>query len=161
MAGAVFAAGIFITMIPVGMFVVDRDLEAGSGKFSYSTLFGVITSGLLFLSLVIAGIIYRNKPAYHKRFMLLATIVVLWPAWFRFRHYFPAVPRPDIWFGLILADSLIIFAWIHDYIKLKRIHPVLLIVGSLIIIEQTFEVLTFGSPLHQDISEWIYNTIKS
>ena len=134
-------------MIPAGMYVVKRDLSQQVGEASYSSLLGVITSGILFLTLVIIGLLKRNNSESHKRFMLLSVIVVLWPAWFRFRHYFPSVPRPDIWFALVLADSLIIIAWIWDKLKNGRIHPVLKFVGLFIILEQTFEVLVFDSPI--------------
>jgi hypothetical protein len=108
--GLFIAAGLAVTLIPVGIFTVRRDLANGFGDTAYMGLLGNLMSGLLFFSLVLAGIIKRNKLDYHKRLMLLATIVILWPAWFRFRHYFPSVPRPDIWFGWVLADSLIVIA---------------------------------------------------
>jgi len=154
--GIFIAAGVMITMIPVGKFVVDRDLSQGLGEFSYSSLLGVITSGLLFFLLVLMGILKRNDSATHKRLMLLATIVVLWPAWFRFRHYFPTVPRPDIWFALVLADSLIIIAWIWDKVRNGKIHPVLLYIGLFIILEQSFEVIAFDSPTWRSVAKWLY-----
>ena len=91
--------------------------------------------------------------------MLLATIVVLWPAWFRFRHYFPSVPRPDTWFALVMADSLIIVAWVWDKLRNGKIHPVLKYVGLFIILEQSFEVVAFDTPLWRDIAKWIYNIL--
>jgi hypothetical protein len=155
--GLFISAGVMITMIPAGMHVVKRDLSQGVGEASYASLLGVITSGILFFSLVLAGMVKRNNPASHKRFMLLSIIVVLWPAWFRFRHYFPSVPRPDIWFGLVLADSLILIAWIWDKLSNGKIHPVLKYAGVFIVLEQTFEVLVFDSPVWQNMAKWIYS----
>lgn len=157
--GLFIAAGVLITMIPAGAHVVTRELNQGVGETAYSSLLGVITSGLLFFSLVIAGVLKRNNSAAHKRLMLLATIVVLWPAWFRFRHYFPSVPRPEIWFALVLADSLIIVAWIWDKLKNGKIHPVLLYVGLFIILEQSFEVWVYDGPVWRSIAMWIYNLL--
>lgn len=159
--GLLIAAGLSITMIPTGNFVVDRELKQGLGEFAYSNLLGVITSGLLFFALVLAGIFTRQKPETHKRLMLLATIVVLWPAWFRFRHYFPSVPKPEIWFGLILADSLIIISWMWDKIKNGSVHPVLKYIGTFIIIEQSLEVALFGTPTYQLVAKWFYNLLYS
>ncbi len=159
--GLLIAAGISITMIPAGISVVHRDLDKGLGDFAYSSLLGVITSGILFFSLVLAGILNRRRPEIHKRLMLLATIVVLWPAWFRFRHYFPSVPMPEIWFGLVLADSLIIIAWVWDKIKNGIIHPVLKYVGSFIIIEQSLEVAFFGTLTYQVAAKWFYDLLYS
>lgn len=155
-SGIFIAAGVTVTMIPAGLFAVQKELAQGFGENAYSALLGVITSGILFFSLVVAGVVNRNRPGFHKRYMLLATIVVLWPAWFRFRHYFPSVPRPEIWFALVLADSLIVFSWMWEKIKYGHIHPVLKYVGLFIILEQTFEVLVFNSPPWQSLSKWAY-----
>lgn len=159
--GLLIAAGITVTMVPAGIFVVHRELSQGLGNTAYSGLLGVVTSGLLFFALVVVGIINRNKPDYHKRLMLLATIVVLWPAWFRFRHYFPSVPRPDIWFALVLADSLIVIAWIWDKLKNGHVHPVLKFVGAFVIIEQCFEVIMFDTPKYQIVAKWLYSLMAA
>ena len=88
--------------------------------------------------------------------MLLATIVVVWPAWFRFRHYFPSVPNPEIWFALVLADILIIVAWLWDKWKNGKVHPVLKNVGLFIILEQSFEVFAYDSPVWQQFAKEVY-----
>ena len=116
-------------------------------------------SGIMFFTLVLVGTLKRRVPESHKRLMLLATIVVLWPAWFRFRHYFPSVPRPEIWFALVLAYSLIIFAWIWDKLKNGLVHPILKYVGLFIILEQTFEVFAFDSPIWRQIAKWSYGLL--
>lgn len=153
--GIFIAMGVAITIVLVGRYVVMRDLPA-QGDLAYATFLGNISSPLLFASLVAAGIMNRNKPAMHKRWMLLAMIVVLWPAWFRFRHFFPGIPRPDIWFGWVLADSLIVIAWIWDRLRNGLIHPVLLWGGLFIILEQGFEVWAFGSDGWLVVAKWMY-----
>lgn len=155
-AGLFIAVGVAVTMIPAGMFEVSRSLKTGGGDFAYSTIFGVCTSALMFLSFVLAGIVYRKKGAIHKRLLLLATIIVLWPAWFRFRHYFPSVPNPEVWFGVVLSDSLILVAWLCEYFTRKKLHPVLLFGGLFIIIENSIEVYCFGNETWQSISKTIY-----
>lgn len=159
-SGIFIAAGVMITMIPAGAVEVSRNLRLGMGESAYSTLTGVLTSGLLFFLLVLAGIWQRKKPEAHKRWLLLSTILVLWPAWFRFRHYFPGVPRPDIWFGIVLADSLILVAWIRDYIKMGRIHPVLKYAGLFLILEQSTEVLLFDSPNWRSLAKTVYDFLQ-
>ena len=159
--GLFIAAGVIITMIPAGMYVVQRDLKKGFGDSAYSSLLGVISSGIIFFSLVVTGILKRRQPEFHKRLMLLATIVVLWPAWFRFRHYFPSVPRPDIWFALILPYSLIIIAWIWDKLKNGSVHPILKYIGLLIIFEQTFEMAAFDSLIWRQLAKWSYNLLSN
>ena len=148
----VITVGILLTMLPTGLFQVRKDLSRGLGGTAYSSIFGVLTTAIMFAILVGAGLYFRKRPKLHKRLFLLATIILLWPAWFRFRHYFPSVPRPDIWFALVLADSLILFAWIADKITWGKIHPVLLYGGLLIIAEHCFEVLCFDSKVWRKIS---------
>ena len=157
----IVAIGTAVTTVLIGKYSVEKELANGLGETAISLIVGTITSALLFLSLVIAGYIKRKRADTHKRLMLLATIVVLWPAWFRFRHYFPSVPRPDIWFALVLADSLIIIAWIWDKLVNGRIHPTLLYVGLFIIAEQSFEVWMFDSPGWRVVSNQVYNVLSS
>ena len=144
-AGLAIALGIMATMLPVGLFQVKRDLALGLGDTAISPIVGVATTAMVFGLLVGMGFVYRKKPKVHKRLLLLATIVLLWPAWFRFRHYFPSVPRPDIWFGVVLADSLIVLAWVVDRITHGKVHPVLLYGGLLIIVEHVCEILLFDT----------------
>jgi len=157
----VIALGIVLTMLPVGNYAVQKELGQGLGATAISGIVGVVTSGLLFLSLVIAGLMNRKRPSSHKRLMLLANIALLWPAWFRFRHYFPAIPNPEIWFAVVLADSLIVIAWIRDKKVSGRIHPVLLYIGGLIIAEHIFEVLAFDSKGWREVAGFIYSRYNS
>ena len=154
------ALGIIATLLPVGLFQVNRDLKNGLGEIAISEIVGVVTTGLMFATLVTLGFINRKKSKVHKRLMLLATIVVLWPAWFRFRHYFPAVQRPDIWFAVVLADSLILVAWIGDKINHGKIHQVLLYGGLLIIMENVAEILLFDTATWRHVAHSIYNFLS-
>jgi hypothetical protein len=88
--------------------------------------------------------------------MLLATLELLWVAWFRFRHFFPSVPRPDFWFGVVLADSLIVIACIWDKLANGKVHPVLGYIGALLIAEDIFEVIMFDSPTWRGVAKMIY-----
>lgn len=159
MSGLVIAIGAALTMPIVGVFEVQKELPA-QGASAYSDIVGTVTSSIMFLGIVIAAILNRKKnPQTHKRLMLLATILILWVAWFRFRHYFPSVPRPDIWFGLVLPDSLIIVAWIWDKYVNGKLHPVLSWVGTFIIVEQTFETIMFNSPAWQSLGKGIFDVL--
>jgi uncharacterized membrane protein YiaA len=154
--GIFIAVGVSVTMLPAGLHQAQRELKEGLGETAISGIVGTLTSAIIFLSLVIAGIVNRNNSEWHKRLMLLATIVVLWPAWFRFRHYFPSVPRPDIWFAVVLADSLIVISWIRDKIVNNKVHPALIYVGLFIIIEHIFEVITFDNTSWRYFARLIY-----
>lgn len=143
--GLFLALAIVWSMLPVGLFQVRRDLSKGLGDIAISQIIGVATTAIMFGVLVATGYLYRRRPKIHKRLLLLATIILLWPAWFRFRHYFPSIQRPDIWFAVVLADSLIVLSWIVDKMTFGKIHPVLLYGGLFIIAEHIFEVLMFDT----------------
>jgi hypothetical protein len=156
------AVGVALTMIPAGVFQATREAAAGGGSTAISSLLGTVTSALMFVALVAAGIAAapRNREA-HARWLLLATLVVLWPAWFRFRHWFPSVPRPDIWFAVVLADVWIVVAMARDWHVRGAVHPVLAWAGSAVILEQSFEVLAFDTPLWRNIALVLYGWLRS
>ncbi|MBO9595597.1 MAG: hypothetical protein J7599_22030 [Niabella sp.] len=159
LGGIPVALGVFITLFFVGRYTVDKQLANGVDPSDYNDLPGVITGAVLFFVLVCAGIISRKRGSCHKRYLLLATIVVLWPAWFRFRHYFPHVPYPEYWFALVLPYSLIVLAWIWEYYKYRTIHPVLKWIGVCIIAEQTLEQLAYDTPIWRSLSKGLYDML--
>ncbi|MCK7590601.1 hypothetical protein M0G43_08455 [Subsaxibacter sp. CAU 1640] len=156
-AGLFIALAAGITIMPAGLYAVQKELKSGLGDTAISGIIGNCTTALMFLGLVIAAIVYRKNGAVHKRLMLLSVIVLLWPAWFRFRYYFPSVERPDIWFAVVLADSLIIISWIWDKLANGKIHPVLLYVGGAIILEHILEVIYFDSTPWRFVAKHMYN----
>lgn len=159
-AGIAVALGAAVTMIPAAMYQIERDLAKGLGDTAVSSIVGVITSAIIFFGLVAAGVIYRKRPQIHKRLMLLATLTLLWPAWFRFRHFFPAVPRPDIWFALVLADLFIVLAIAWELFFYRKVHPVLLYVGMFIMAEHVIEVVNFDGPSWRAMAAFIYSVVK-
>ncbi len=68
--GIFIAGGTALTILPVGMYAANRDIKQGLGETAISGIVGVVTSAIMFLGIVIAGIVNRNKPATHKRLML-------------------------------------------------------------------------------------------
>jgi hypothetical protein len=158
-AGLPLAIGVATTMLPAGVFQATRDAAAGAGPTGISVILGVVTSAILFVALVVAGILTRKNRDAHARWMLLATLVVIWPAWFRFRHWFPTVPRPEVWFALVLADVWIVIAMVRDRVTRGAIHPVLLWGGTAVIVEQSLEVVMFDSPAWRGAAQWLYRLL--
>lgn len=157
--GVIIAIGITITLIPVGLYQVEKELNQGLGQTAISSIIGTTTSAILFITIILFGILKRNKPSTHKRLMLLATILLLWPAWFRFRHIFPSIPNPEIWFAIVLADSLIIISIIWDKVTYGNINPTLLYFGLFIILEHTVEAFMFGTTLWAELANRIYGIL--
>jgi hypothetical protein len=157
---AFIAVGAAVSIIPASLYQIERELKEGAAQSSISSIVGSVASAAMFLSLVILAIVYRKRAQVHKRLMLLATILLIWPAWFRWRHYFPSVERPDIWFAVVLADSLIIVAFIWDWLRNKRIHPALLCAGLFIIAENVIEIFLFDSRWWRVIANALYNFLR-
>lgn len=156
----IVAPGACISSIPAALYQCKRELGEGAGQIAISSFLGSLTSGCIFLFLVAFAVGYRKRPQIHKRLMLLATIILIWPAWFRWRHYFPSVQRPDIWFAVVLSDSLIIVAFIWDWLKNKSIHSSLLFTGLFLIAEHCMEIIFFNSSGWRTIANSIYTTLK-
>jgi hypothetical protein len=159
-AGLVLALTVAASAVPVGLYAVDRDLRAGLGATAVSSLVGTVTAMVIFLGLVAAAIAFRRRPAAHKRLMLMATIVVLWPAWFRLRHWFPGVPHPEIWFAVVAPYSLVPLAMVRDRLIDGRIHPIWWFVGVPVVVEQAAEALLFDSAGWRAVASSLYGWLS-
>ncbi len=158
LTGVPIALGILISGMGTAKWATERDLA--TVPTALTTMIGTLTSLVIFLVFAIAGVAMRRRPDWHKRFMMLATVAVLWPAFFRFRHLMPWVPRPDIWLGLVLADLPILFAAVRDRLVYGRVHPVWAIFGSLLIAEQSFEVIVFETHVWSKLGALIYRILS-
>lgn len=150
LALAVWASG-----IATAMWAAKRDLPE-LGTAATSAFAGSVTGLTLYLLLVVAAVATRRRSDWHKRLVMLATIQVLWPAFFRLRHWLPAIPNPDIWFALVLAYLPILIAGGRDQWRYGKIHPVWLFVGPALVIEQSVEFALFDQGLQRRLGEWLY-----
>ena len=141
--------------IATGVWAAARDLPQ-QGSAATSSLGGTASGLSLYLLLVFAAVVTRRRPDWHKRLVVLATIQVLWPAFFRLRHWLPSVPDPDIWFAFVLAYSPILVAAVRDRLRCGRIHPVWLYVGPAVLLEQSIEFLFFDHPSTRPFGQWVY-----
>jgi hypothetical protein len=145
-AALVLAPTIALSTVLIGAEAARRDVGA-SGASGADQIVGAVTTPLGFLLLVGGALLARKKPQWHKRLVLLATVAILWPAWFRWRHFLPEFPRPDIWLGVVLTDLPFAIAAARDRVRFGAVHPAYLIAGSLLVAEQIAEVLMFGAPI--------------
>lgn len=141
--------------IATAFWAAERDLPK-LGTVATSGLAGTASGLSLYLMLVIAAVVARRKPDRHKRLVMLATIQLLWPAFFRLRHWLPMVPRPDIFFALVLAYSPIVAAALRDRWCYGKIHPVWLWVGPALVLEQSIELAMFDRGALRQLGQWLY-----
>ncbi|MXO75071.1 hypothetical protein GRI40_07565 [Altererythrobacter aerius] len=153
----VLAPLVAVSTIWVGYEGVAIGLARGDGQIAISGFLGTVTSPLIYLSIVFAAIAMRSDPQWHKRLMLIATVAILWPAWFRFRHFLPGLPRPEITLSLVAANLPIGIAMFRDRIRFGKIHPAYLWIGLGLIAEQTFETVVFDSPAWRSVARALYS----
>lgn len=150
LAVAVWASG-----IGTAVWAAERDLPQ-QGTTATSSMAGTLSSLSLYLLLVTAAVATRRNPDWHKRLVMLATIQVLWPAFFRLRHYLPSIPDPDIWFALVLAYLPVLVAAVRDQRRYGHIHPVWLFVAPALIAEQIVELAYFDRGPMRQFGQWLY-----
>lgn len=141
--------------IAVGAMLARAELAGRAENGGIDGFVGVVGAMLVFSLLYVAALLQRQRPEVHKRLMFLAMVAILWPAWFRFRHYFPDVPRPEITFGLLASDAVIAVAMLRDRLRFGRVHPVLLWVGTALFLEHVLELALFGTPAWRALSLWL------
>lgn len=149
------AFAVLVSGLLVGRWTVVRDLPT-AGQAAFASFAGTFTSLSVFAGLVVAAVLLRRRPDWHKRLMLLATIVVWWPAWSRWRHLFPGVPRPDLVFALVIPDLPILVAAMRDRLRYGAVHPVWLYLGPAVFLEQLFETLNFSNGGWPELGRWLY-----
>lgn len=154
-SGVAAVPGVVLTTMAMGVYALHRDLAAGGGETEVSLLVGTFTTPLVFAALFAGAVAYRRRPDFHKRLMVLATLVILWPAFFRFRHYFPGVPRPDFWFAFVFPNSLIVLAMLHDRLTTDRVHPVYWTAGLGVIAEAEAEIALFDGAVWRAVAHWL------
>lgn len=141
--------------IATGVWAAARDLPE-LGTAATSGFGGTVTGLSLYLFLVIGAVVTHRKTDWHKRLITLATIQLLWPAFFRLRHLLPSVPNPDIWFALVLAYIPILVAAVRDYRCYGKVHPVWLFIGPAVVVEQSLEFVLFDQGPLRQLGQWLF-----
>jgi hypothetical protein len=138
-----------IAMVGLGGYAVWFGLFTGQlppfyphGLFLTRGTIGLLT----FLGLVIAAIVVRRKPQWHKRFLLCATIVVTVPALER------SLPIPLFgagWWYVVdgIDDAILLVGPIVDLIVRHRVHPAYLVGVGAVVLGQATTDLIAPSPI--------------
>jgi len=129
----VLGAVLIPVMTVLGVLTAVRGARDGwnpGGPFADPQAFMVVGFGdiLVFSCFAAAGLYYRQRPAIHKRLMLLATVGgLMWPAITRMPY---VAGRPAWMFGLLAA--LVLAPAVYDRLYYSRFHPVSLWGGLLV-----------------------------
>ncbi len=156
--GAVIALGVVITLFWVGYY--QAGIQYRAGHDNVLVMLGNTLDGLTFGLLVLLAVKHRHDKQTHQRLMLLATILVLWVAWVRLRHYFPPFEGAFNLFGFWLAMLPIpIFCWL-EFQRTGKIHPAMLYGGVGVIAEQGMQILLDNSKAWRELALLYYETIS-
>jgi hypothetical protein len=151
--GLALAFGVVSSTLIIGVLASRRIAASGAVVQADSELLVILLELTVFTSLVVAAVLFRRRPETHKRLMLLALIGALGPAWFRFRHYFPAIENPVLFYSLLLADSVILLAIATDLRAGRGLHPVYLYAGGAMVAVHCVEVFAFPTAGFQFVAD--------
>ena len=107
------------------------------------------------------AIIYRRKPQFHKRFILLSSLglmdaaIVRWPFPFMTMQLASGITMTEVFIDLFLVPIII---W--DLVSLRRIHPVTLWGGIAILASQPLRWLLADTQAWQSFAQWAISLAK-
>lgn len=156
---AILAPAVAASTIAVGYEAANIGLARGDGPIAISGFLGSVTAPLIFLLLVAIALMQRRDPQFHKRAIFVATVAMLWPAWFRWRHFLPGLPRPEITLSLVAADAPIVIAMVRDRVGYGAVHPAYWWLGLGLVAEQTLETLAFDTPAWRIAAQAVYGLV--
>jgi hypothetical protein len=131
-AGAIWAVLVVVVGLATAAAFVRRNLPTG-GSRALAFLATPVGDMLVFAILTIAGVLYRRRPAVHKRLMLIATISLLGAAVSRWPLAF--VQGGPLAFFFV-TDLFLLPGMGYDLLRQHRIHPAYLCGGSLLVASQ-------------------------
>jgi hypothetical protein len=154
----VAGAALACIMVPLGLTVAIHAEKYGS--------FGTPSSGIAFArlavpffdmvvfgSLAASGLLNRQRPQIHKRFMVLSAFSILTPAVVRIPLHL--IQNHGFFPPYVIAD-LFLFLYIgYDTILHKRLHPVCLWGGLLIVLSAPARFLIGGTGAWMMFARWL------
>jgi len=126
MVGALLAALVVVLGFSVAIYAARRGTAAdGMTPLGFMIFpFGQI---LLFGGFVGAGLWNRRKPELHRRLILVGTICMMTPAISRM------VDKRSV-LAMFLTVGFVVVAMIHDWLSRRRVHPVYIVGGLLLLV---------------------------
>ncbi len=137
-AGAALAALMVVAAITAAILSGRRDVAAGHGDGAFTFLTTPFLAMLVFMILVGVAVYCRRRTETHKRLMLLATISLLdaavarWPL---------EIVATSAWALYVLTDLFIVAAVLYDLASRRRVHPVYMWGGLLIVAGQSLRTV--------------------
>jgi hypothetical protein len=149
-AGAMLAA--LLVLLGFGVAVNGaRHGTSGDGMNALGFMVFPFGQVLLFAGFVGAGLWKRRQPELHRRFILLGTICLLTPAISRM------VDKRAV-LALFLTSLFVVVAMIHDWKSRRRIHPVYIWGGLLLLLSGPSRAALGHSEAWQSFARFLVGT---
>jgi hypothetical protein len=148
-----FGALLAAAMIAVGIVVaLTRSQPPPAAPFTREQflIFPFIAIGLfaLFIGFALAN---RRRPDHHKRYMLLATINVVFPALARMTAFLPFLPR-GVLGAMVIANLFLAALVAFDLRSRGRLHPVTLWGGAVTLVCEPLRFMIARSDWWPDLA---------
>ena len=89
----------------------------------------------MFVLFLGAALALRRRREWHKRLMLLATMVLLLPAIGRIdAQVMVPLGLPQAVLGILVTAAFVAWAWVNDWRKYGRIHPAYVYGGIVLLV---------------------------
>ncbi len=145
-AGACIAAAMLVAAAAAALFQGRRDIAAGYEAEELAFFATPVLALAVFATLVAAAVALRTRPEWHKRLMLLATISILDPAVGRWPVQ-GLGDSPLAYYGI--TDAFIAVAVLYDLLSRRRVSPVYLAGGLLVLASQSLHDVLGATALWQ------------
>lgn len=121
----------------------------------YVFLIFPFASVILFAVFATLGVLKRNRPESHKRFMLLATASMVIPALARIAMQATNNAVSGALSALVLVNVFLVAMVIHDLQARGRLHPVTLWAGAVMVLSEPLRVAIGFSAPWQDFARML------
>lgn len=102
----------------------DSNWDQGNLISRTSFVWGILHTLVAFIGFYTLGLVFRKKPHYHKRFMLMASLSMVSASVTRVA-FLPVVPIDGTAITLLSTYAFLLAPIIIDRIKFKSVHPAL------------------------------------
>jgi hypothetical protein len=112
---------------------------------------------VLFTGFVTAALVSRRRPELHKRLMILACVILLWPAITRLPSFAGTRPLEPLEFAALLS-LLALFALsgpLYDLLSRRRVHAIEIVGGCLIVAGRPIARFIGTTSAWQSFAGWL------
>jgi hypothetical protein len=169
MAGIALGTVLILSGVASTIRQLDANLAAGYGEAARSFAIVPSTQVLLFSILFAAAIAKGAKPDFHKRLMLMATVILMPAALVRIPFALivgigpglrpgNGVAPPPVVMPVIVAvvvDLIIVAAILHDWRAQRRLHPAYVVGGAVIVAIHLLIVPLSHTSAWRTITDWL------